>query len=212
MTLYRPTHFRVDDEETLLAFMGAHAFGTLVCAGAAGLHVSHIPFVPERGPDGRVRLLGHMARANGQWEALASATHVLAIFQGPHAYVSPSWYADHPSVPTWNYSVVHAHGRVRPLEDAELHALLERLSRTYEGDRPRAWRMQEQPADFLAKMKRAIVGFEMAVEKLEGKFKLSQNRPGEIGRVRAALEAEGERELAELMRVHAPEPESKIRP
>jgi transcriptional regulator len=210
MTLYRPTHFRVDDEDELFAFMESNAFATLVCGGEEGLHVSHIPLMPQRDASGAIRLLGHMARANPQWDALASATHVLAIFQGPHAYVSPSWYANHPAVPTWNYSVVHASGPVRALDDAQLHHLLESLSTTYEGDRPSAWRMGEQPEDFLVKMKRAIAGFEMQVESLEGKFKLSQNRPADFERVVAALEAQGEGELARLMRVHAPKPKSKI--
>ena len=209
MTLYRPTHFRVDDPDLLYAFIERNAFGTLVCSGDDGLDVSHIPFLPERDASG-IRLLGHMARANPQWEALAQARHVLAIFQGPHAYVSPSWYASHPAVPTWNYAVVHARGPVRPLDDAGLHALLERLSATYEGDRPSAWRLPEQPEDFIAKMKRAIVGFRMHVESLEGKFKLSQNRPEDFERVVAALESEGETELARLMRVNAPNPKSRI--
>jgi transcriptional regulator len=209
MTLYRPTHFRVDDEDTLFAFIEQNAFGTLVCAGDSGIAVSHIPFLPRRDAGG-ITLLGHMARANPQWEALASAKHVLAIFQGPHAYVSPSWYANHPAVPTWNYAVVHARGRVSAMDDAGLHELLERLSTAYEADRPRAWRMAEQPEEFLTKMKRAIVGFEMQVESLEGKFKLSQNRPEDFERVVAALESEGEADLARLMRVHAPKPKSKI--
>jgi transcriptional regulator len=212
MTLYRPTHFRVDDEPALLAFIEAHGFGTLVSAGARGLDVSHIPFVPERGADGRIRLLAHVARANAQWEALAEATHVVAIFEGPHAYVSPTWYAEHPSVPTWNYAVVHAHGRVRLMEEAGLRALLERLSRTYEAGRPNAWRLSDQPEEYIARMLRAIVGFELEVERLEGKFKLSQNRPAEIPRVIAALEAEGQSELAGLMRIHTPKPKSKITP
>jgi transcriptional regulator len=212
MTLYRPTHFRVDDEASLLAFIEEHAFGTLVSTGTNGLDVSHIPFVPERGADGRIRLLAHVARANAQWEALAGAQHVVAIFEGPHAYVSPSWYAEHPSVPTWNYAVVHAHGRVRMMEEPALRALLDRLSRTYEGDRPDAWRFSALPEDYVAKMLRAIVGFELEVERLEGKFKLSQNRPVEIPRVIAALQAEGQSELAELMRLHAPKPKSKIIP
>ena len=210
MTLYRPTHFRVDDEAALLEFIGRHAFGTLVCDGADGLEVSHIPFLPKRGADGSIRLLGHVARANPQWQALQQARHVVAIFQGPHAYVSPSWYANHPSVPTWNYSVVHAHGAVRPLDDAGLRELLDELSRTYEGDRANAWRMDSLPEEFVTKMMRAIVGFEMQVERLEGKFKLSQNRPEEIGRVVAALESEGEGEVAEMMRAHAPKPRSTI--
>jgi transcriptional regulator len=210
MTLYRPTHFRVDDEAQLLAFIERHAFGTLVCDGADGLDVSHIPFLPRRDGDGRIRLLGHVARANPQWQALQQARSVVAIFHGPHAYVSPSWYANHPSVPTWNYSVVHAHGTVRPLEDSALRELLAELSRTYEGDRPGAWRMDSLPEDYLAKMMRAIVGFEMQVERLEGKFKLSQNRPEEIGRVVAALESKGEGDIAEMMRAHAPKPRSTI--
>lgn len=210
MTLYRPTHFRIDDDGTLFEFIARHAFGTLVCAGADGVHVSHIPFLPRRDADGSVRLLGHVARANPQWQALQSATHVLAIFQGPHAYVSPSWYANHPSVPTWNYSVVHAHGAVHPMDDAGLRDLLDELSRTYEGDRPDAWRMDSLPEDFIAKMLRAIVGFEMKVERLEGKFKLSQNRPEEIGRVVAALESGGEGDVAEMMRAYAPKPRSTI--
>jgi transcriptional regulator len=212
MTLYRPTHFRVDDEAALLAFIEAHGFGTLVSACARGLDVSHIPFVPERGPDGRIRLLAHVARANAQWEALAEATHVVAIFEGPHAYVSPTWYAEHPSVPTWNYAVVHAHGRARLMDEAGLRALLERLSRTYEEGRPNAWRLSAQPEEYVAKMLRAIVGFELEVERLEGKFKLSQNRPAEIPRVIAALEAQGQSELADLMRLHTPKPKSKITP
>ena len=210
MTLYRPTHFRVDDEAELYAFIEKHAFGTLVCDGANGLDVSHIPFLPRRDGEGRIRLLGHVARANPQWEALQAARHVVAIFQGPHAYVSPSWYAGHPSVPTWNYTVVHAHGVFRPMDDQGLRALLADLSRTYEGDRPDAWRMDRLPEDYVAKMLRAIAGFELQVERLEGKFKLSQNRPEEIGRVVAALEAQGEGDVAEMMRAHAPKPRSTI--
>lgn len=210
MTLYRPTHFRVDDEAQLFAFMERNAFGTLVCDGDAGLVVSHIPFLPKRHAAGGIRLLGHFARANPQFEALQKARHVLAIFQGPHAYVSPTWYVNHPSVPTWNYSVVHAHGRVRPLEERELLELLDELSRTYEGERPGAWRLADQPADYVAKMLRAISGFEMQVERLEGKFKMSQNRPEEIGRVAAALESQGEGEVADMMRANAPKPRSTI--
>lgn len=210
MTLYRPAHFRVDDEAQLFAFMERNAFGTLVCDGDAGLVVSHIPFLPKRDAAGGVRLLGHFARANPQFEALQKAGNVLAIFQGPHAYVSPTWYAGHPSVPTWNYSVVHAHGRVRALDEGELRTLLDELSHVYEGDRPGAWRLADQPEEYVAKMLRAISGFEMQVERLEGKFKLSQNRPEEIGRVVAALESQGEGEIAEMIRAHAPKPRSTI--
>ncbi len=190
--------------DALYAFMEQYAFGTLVTSGAAGMHVSHIPFLPERGADGAIRLLGHVARANEQWKAIEDADHLLAIFQGPHAYVSPTWYANHPSVPTWNYSVVHAHGSARLMDEAELHDLLMRLSATYEAGNPKPWRMSELPPAYVDAMLKMIVGFEIEVERLEGKFKLSQNRPAEVPRVIAALE-EGAHEpaLASLMRDHS---------
>jgi transcriptional regulator len=204
MTFYIPRHFRVDDRETLERFVEAHAFGTMVSAGADGLSVSHIPFLPQRGADGRLRLRGHVARANGHWREIEAAAEVLAIFEGPHAYVSPGWYLDHPSVPTWNYAVVHARGRARLLSPGELAPLLDRLSRTYEDGRPSPWRMQDLPDDFAAKLLEAIVGFEIAVDRLEGKFKLSQNRrPEDVEGVAAAVEREGGGALASLMRAQA---------
>jgi transcriptional regulator len=167
------------------------------------LAVSHIPFHVQREAGG-IQLLGHLARANPQWQALEGAREVVAIFEGPHAYVSPGWYGAHPAVPTWNYAVVHAHGRVRLMEEAELHELLHTLSSHYEGGRPQPWRMGELPAEYVGGMLGAIVGFELTVERLEGKFKLSQNRPADHARVVAALEREGAHEIAALMREHAP--------
>ena len=204
MTLYVPPHFRVEDRDALYKFMEQHGFATLVSSGAAGMHVSHIPLLPERGDDGAIRLLGHVARGNEQWQAIEKAEHLVAIFQGPHAYVSPSWYSTQPSVPTWNYAVVHAHGKARLMDEAELHDLLMRLSATYEAGNPKPWRMSELPAAYVSGMLKMIVGFEIEVERLEGKFKLSQNRPIEIPRVAAALDAAGEPATASLMRDHAP--------
>ncbi|MGE0358279.1 MAG: FMN-binding negative transcriptional regulator [Burkholderiales bacterium] len=207
MTFYVPRHFRIDDRDTLERFVLANAFGTLVSAGPDGLSVSHIPFLPARGEDGRYRLLGHVARANPHWRELESAGEVLILFEGPHAYVSPGWYAHHPSVPTWNYAVVHARGRARLLPPEELPGLLDGLSRAYEDGRPSPWRMQALPGDFTQGLLGAIVGFEIAVERLEGKFKLSQNRrPDDVANVAAALEAEGRGALADLMREHAARP------
>ncbi len=203
MTLYVPPHFRVTDPDDLYAFMEANAFGTLVTSGPAGLHVSHIPLLPERDADGTVRLLGHVARANAQWEALEAARDVLAIFHGAHGYVSPGWYQNHPSVPTWNYAVVHAHGKARLMDEAALHELVIRLSNTYEAGRPKPWRAADLPGAYVDSMLKAIVGFAIEVERLEGKFKLSQNRPAEIPHVLAALERE-EPALAALMRDHPP--------
>jgi transcriptional regulator len=214
MTLYVPSHFRVEDLQAVHDFVAANAFGALVTAGPDGLHVSHIPFVVERDKEGHLRLLGHVARANPQSTAIHAATHLVAIFQGPHAYVSPTWYEHHPAVPTWNYAVAHLHGRATPMDDAGLRELLGKLSSTYEAGRPNAWRFEDAPKDFIDKMVGVISGFSIAVEKVEAKFKLSQNRPGnDAKRVVDALEREGEHALAALMREHLPDtPGGKIRP
>lgn len=207
MTFYVPGHFRVEDAATLERFVAENGFATLVSTGPEGLWTSHVPLLVGRGSDGRLRLEGHMARANAHWESLESAAEVLAIFGGPHAYVSPSWYAHHPSVPTWNYAVVHARGKARIVEPEALPALLARLTRKYEEGRPAPWRIEDLPADFTPRLLAAIVGFEIAVERLEGKFKLSQNRrPADLEGVIAALEREGQGALAALMREHADRP------
>jgi transcriptional regulator len=203
MTLYIPAHFRMEDPDALFEFIERYAFATLVSSGPSGLHVSHIPFVAERDDRG-VRLLGHVARANPHWEALEAADDVMAIFQGPHGYVSPTWYTNHPAVPTWNYAVVHAHGNARLMDDAGLHDLLMRLSSTYEAPNAKPWKMSELPPAYVDMMLKSIVGFELQVTRLDGKFKLSQNRAAEAPRVIAELEAHGEPELAGLMRDHPP--------
>ena len=209
MTLYVPPHFRVEEQAGLVEFMRANAFATLVSAGDQGLHVSHIPILVDVFGD-KVLLRGHVARANPQWEALEGAKHVTAIFHGPHAYVSPTWYVTQPSVPTWNYAVVHAHGKARITDEAELHEVVSELSAFYEAGNTPPWRLSEQPAAYVSSMLGMIVGFEVEVERLEGKFKLSQNRPVEIPGVAARLEARGERAVAEMMRQHAPAPKGKI--
>lgn len=199
MTLYVPPHFRADEPDRIFELIQRHAFATLVSDAGSGMQVSHIPFVAERDAAGRVRLLGHVARANPHWRSLEDASEVLAIFHGPHGYVSPGWYQQHPAVPTWNYAVVHARGKATLMEEAELHELVMTLSAIYEEGRPRPWRLAEQPADFVSSLLKAIVGFAIDVERLEGKFKLSQNRPQEIPRVIEALERE-EPALAAFMR------------
>ena len=205
MTLYVPQHFRVEDRGALVAFMRDNAFATLVSSGEAGLHVSHVPLLVD--VDGEaIRLRGHVARGNPHWEALEGARHVLAIFQGPHAYVSPTWYVTHPSVPTWNYAVVHAQGSARLIDEAELHEVVHELSAKYEAGNSPPWKMSDQPAAYVSSMLAMIVGFEIEVARLDGKFKLSQNRPVEIARVAERLEDSGEGEVAHMMRSHAPAP------
>ena len=202
MTFYVPPHFRVEDPDALAAFMKSYGFADLLSSFEGALHVSHVPVLAERLADGTFLLRGHLARANPHWETLEHASDVAAIFRGPHAYVSPSWYQAQPAVPTWNYAVVHAHGRVRLLDEAGLHEVVHELSAQYEAPRAKPWKLGEQPAPYVQSMLQHIVGFEMAVERIEGKFKLSQNRPAEIGRVIAALERDGEQALADFMRRH----------
>ncbi|HXF80228.1 MAG TPA: FMN-binding negative transcriptional regulator [Usitatibacter sp.] len=209
MTLYVPPHFRNEDRGELLDFMRAHAFATLVSSAGAGIAVSHVPLLVEE-HGGKIVLRGHVARANPQWEALEGAGEVLAIFHGPHAYVSPTWYATHPAVPTWNYAVVHAYGKAHLTGADELHEIVTELSGKYEAGNNPPWRFSEQPPAYAESMLGMIVGFEVEVERLEAKFKLSQNRPDDVPRVIERLEASGERELAALMRQHAPQPKGKI--
>jgi len=201
---YVPAHFRVADEQTLVDFMQAHDFATVVSSSADGLVASHIPVLVRRAGE-RVAIAGHMARANQHWRLMDGATPAIFIFHGPHGYVSPTWYTAAPAVPTWNYGVVHAHGRPKANEDEIfLRGVLDELVRRYEGHRANGWRIDSVPADFYDQLRRGIVGFEMAVTKLDGKFKLGQNRSVEDRRrTIAELERSGSPEaeqLAQLMR------------
>ena len=174
--MYLPKSFHIEDRPELQAFMRAYNFASLVTQHAGAPFASHLPFMldGERGPHGT--LLAHMARANPQWRDFAAGGEVLVMFQGPHSYISPAWYETQPSVPTWNYAVVHAYGVARIVEDhATLHHMLEMLVDTHEAAFAQPWRM-ELPQDYLDKMIRAIVGFEIEITRLEGKLKLSQNR------------------------------------
>jgi len=206
--VYLPPAFTETRPAVLVAHIEQHDFGLLDSHGAAGLVASHIPFLVER-RDGELHLLGHLARPNPQAGGLADGGEVLAVFSGPHAYISPSWYADGPSVPTWNYVDVHAYGTVRLIEDADwLRRLVQHLSDRHEAGNPAPWRMQDLPEAYLEGMLKGIIGLDITVTRLEGKFKLSQNRPAvDRPRVIAALERRGDVDalaVAELMREREP--------
>ncbi|HXX70359.1 MAG TPA: FMN-binding negative transcriptional regulator [Polyangiaceae bacterium] len=194
--MYVPDAFRQDDRECLFGLAKAYPFATLFTYDEGEPRVSHLPLCVDL-PRGVIR--GHLARQNPQYEALASGTHVLAIFHGPHGYVSPSVYVEHPSVPTWNYVVVHAYGRARIVDEDGLRSILEEtVARFDESD----WRL-DTGEEFLRPMLEAIAGFEITVERLEGKWKLSQNRsPQEQARVAAWLERgdDSSRALAAFMK------------
>src|SRR5438552_5084666 len=175
--VYLPPAFTETRPAVLLGHLEQYDFGLLVSHGATGLVASHIPFLIEKDGD-QLHLHGHLARPNPQVDDLARGGEVLAIFSGPHAYVSPSWYADAPSVPTWNYADVHVYGTVSLIDDADwLRSLLRRLSERHEAGNPVAWRMRDLPEAYLEGMLKGIIGLDIAVTRLEGKYKLSQNRP-----------------------------------
>ena len=202
--MYVQPSFAETDPENLLDLAARYPFATVITPGATELWVSHVPLLVQR-RDGALVLAGHLARANGHWEAMEGGASTTAIFHGPHAYVSPTWYATSPSVPTWNYVVVHAVGKTRVHHDGhDLAELLRKLTEQYEGRQAGAWSPDRLPDDYAQSMRGAIVGFEIAVDRLEGKVKLSQNRSAEDRRgVVAALEAqlsEDSRAIAALMR------------
>jgi transcriptional regulator len=180
--MYLPAHFEELRREVLQRLIEEHPLGTLVTFGADGLDANHLPFAidPEPAPLGTLR--GHLARANPQWRSFAPEVDALVVFQGPGAYVSPALYPSKREtakvVPTWNYVVVHARGPLRIVEDPEsLRALVERLTDRHERERADPWKVTDAPADFIDKMLRAIVGLEIPLRSLAGKWKLGQNRP-----------------------------------
>jgi transcriptional regulator len=209
-TMYRPEHFRVEDLAEMHALMRGRPFATLVSAGAAGLYATHLPTVlTDDGPFGTIEC--HLARANPHWKDLAAGGEALMIFQGPEAYVTPNWYpskhADGKAVPTWNYAAVHAYGTPAVMDDRDwLRRHVGELTDQQERSAAHPWAVSDAPERYVEMMLRGIVGFRFAIARLEGKWKMSQNRtmPDRAGTV-AGLEgrAQGEdAEVAELVRQH----------
>ena len=192
MSLYTPRSFAVEDAGAVARLLREHPFATLVTPGDPEPAVSHVPLQYRGETDGQAMLVGHMARANPHWEHFADGPSV-AIFHGPHAYVSPSWYAEPAAaVPTWNYCVVHVHGTAELMDDErDKRALLDAMVQRYESARDKPWRLQLE-GRALEAMLGAIVGFRLRVERIDAKFKLSQNRGAEDReRVMARLREEG---------------------
>jgi len=176
--MYMPTAFDEPDLTKLHDFIEQNSFGLLVSQIEGLPFATHLPFLLERttGPHGT--LVGHMARANPQWRETGGQT-ALAIFSGPHAYISPTWYEAEQVVPTWNYIAVHAYGRVQIVEDeGALLDIVERSVRVYEQAMPRPWSF-DPSSTFVKRMVTQIVGFRIEVQKIEGKWKLNQNHPVE---------------------------------
>jgi transcriptional regulator len=197
--MYQPAHFREPDEARLFDLIEQHSFGALVAVDdEGGVEIAHLPFVLDRAA--RV-LRTHVARANPLAKLAATGPAMTAVFSGPHGYVSPRFYAQpRAQVPTWNYAVVHVRGRVRVLDAAELRALVDELATIHERGAAAPWRLADMEPAVSEGLLRGIVGVELPLERVEGKYKLSQNRSeaDRAGVVRALAERGGPDDLAML--------------
>lgn len=173
--MYIPEHFKETNPKRIQAIIVASPFGMLVTAPDGVPFVSHLPFMFDCTASSKGKLMCHMARGNPQWQHLSSCGEVLVVFQGPHAYVSPSWYSS-PGVPTWNYAAVHLRGKPRLIESAsEIDVLVERLTQIYESQMPCPWE-PDLAGERRTKLLGTIVGLEIEITDIQAKFKLSQNR------------------------------------
>lgn len=201
--MYVPAHFSVPDGESLYRLIRENPLGILVTNGGSGLDANHIPFEVDPQPGQHGVLRAHVARGNPVWKNVRNGAEVLVIFRAEDAYVSPNWYPtkheSHKQVPTWNYRVVHAHGTMAFRDDeAFLRGLVGRLTRAHEASQPVPWQMNDAPPDYIAGMLQAIVGLEIALTRLVGKFKLSQNRElRDRLSLAEALEKQGDTALAQ---------------
>jgi transcriptional regulator len=201
-SMYIPSAFSETDPARLHDFIQRHSFALLTSQGRTGLFASHVPLLLEADGNPRGRLLGHMARANPQWRDVNG--EVMAVFAGPHAYVSPAWYKEPGTVPTWNYVAVHVYGTFHVVEDdEETLEILRRTVATYEASRPEPW-VFEPAEPHVETLMKVIVAFRVEITRMEGKWKLSQNHAeGRRRRVERALRDQGDessRAIAALMR------------
>jgi transcriptional regulator len=204
--MYLPGHFAETRVDVLHATLREAGLATLVTSGPGGLDASHLPFLLDPAPAPLGTLVGHVARANPIWRETPAASEALVIFLGPDAYVTPSWYATKREtgkvVPTWNYLAIHAHGRVAFFDDHDrLLELVTRLTDREEQPRALPWKVDDAPADYVDGMLQGIVGVEVTLTRLDGKWKASQNRAAaDREGVAAGLEAEGQGAMARLVR------------
>lgn len=185
--MYMPKDFAVTDRQTQIAFIRQTGWGYLTGVIDDTPFVTHLPFLVE-GEDGGEKLVAHMARANPHWQSFADGKPQLVVFPGPHSYISPSWYSSDKVVPTWNYTAAHAYGIPVLIEDPDaVYAGQKRLVDHYEAEFDTPWRMEAVDEDFINGMLRSIVSFEIPIDRIECKFKLSQNREADdrAGVVRA---------------------------
>ena len=205
--MYVPLLFKEDRIDVLHAAIRRTGLATLVTLTADGLIASHVPMLLDAGPAPYGTLLGHIARPNPQARGATPGVQALAIFQGPEAYITPSWYAtkrkDGKVVPTWNYVAVHAYGPALAIHDhAWLMALVERLTARHEAGRASPWKVSDAPADYVARRIDAIVGIEIPIVRIEGKWKVSQNQPqADMQGIVAGLSGEARPDAVEMARL-----------
>ena len=209
--MYVPAHFEESCPDRLHDLITQHPLGILVTQGASGLDANHLPFELETREDSLGVLHTHVARANPVWQDIASGDEVLVVFRAGDAYLSPNWYPSkhehHRQVPTWNYMVAHAHGRVTVRDDERyLRGLVGRLTKRHEASQPQPWRMGDSPQTFINEMLASIVGLEIGITRLVGKSKLGQNkkRRNVLGAVHA-LKAQGHDTIADAMLAYVAE-------
>jgi transcriptional regulator len=200
--MYTPETFKIDDRATIVSFIKRHSFATIITHDGSIPHATHMPVLLDESAGTQGVLYSHIARANPQWRHFENGEDVLVMFQGPHAYVSPAWYGNHPSVPTWNYTAVHVYGRPRVISDSDRFAkMLEDLVEHYESSRVDRWD-GKIPVEYRDQMMKAIVGLEIELTRVEAKYKLSQNRVDDAPRVMAALSKSDhplDRDVSEMM-------------
>jgi transcriptional regulator len=210
--MYQPPHFREDRLAVQHALIRAHPLGLLITAGPAGLQANAVPMLIDADASEKGMLRAHVARANPQLQELAAVEECLVVFQGPQRYITPSWYATKAEtekvVPTWNYITVHAWGRPRVVDDAGwLRQQVGELTQSQENARAEPWAVGDAPAEFIAAQLRAIVGIEIPLARIEGKWKVSQNRPAvDQAGVIAGLRAEGDEVMASAVAERARPP------
>jgi transcriptional regulator len=208
--MYRPRQYVIEDPATLETFMREQSFALLITSMDGAPFATHLPLLLDLDGGGEHgQLLGHVAKANPHWQSFDGETEALAVFWGPHAYISPNWYESEKVVPTWNYTTVHAYGKPSVIDDPE--TILQgqaRLVQTYESDATGNWSMVDMDGDYQKNKLDGIVSFEMPIERLEGKFKLNQknsaaDREGAIKGLRQTGNAEA-KEVARLMQKFSP--------
>ena len=203
--MYVPTHFSETRIDVLHDLIRENPLGILMTNGKSGLDANHIPFLIDSGTPPFGVLHCHVARANPAWQDIATGDEVLVVFRADHAYISPNWYPSkqefHKQVPTWNYRVAHAHGRVTIRDDERyIRTLVARLTKIHESNLPTPWKMSDAPRDYIDMMVRAVVGIEIEITRLTGKSKLGQNKEErDIKGAAAGLKERGEHALGDVM-------------